>query len=284
MNSKKKIPMRRVYAFLSHAVMLVVAFGALFPLWIMVMGSFKNTPELLLNSVGLPKSFLPTNYISLLEYNSGTIVRTYFNAIMIAVCYTAIALVLSSMAGYAFAKFQFKGKNVLFMVFLLTMMVPQELLVTPLYLIYSKIGWLNTYRVQIVTGIANVFAMFMFRKNMETIPDALLESAKLDGANEFRIFTGIVVPVSRPVFGALTILVFLSKWNEYLLPKMLVSKTEKLPIMVILPSLSVGDNMYALPWELVLTGCTLVIIPLVIVFLIFQDQFLSSVTIGAVKG
>ncbi len=284
MNSKKKIPMRRVYAFLSHAVMLVVAFGALFPLWIMVMGSFKNTPELLLNSVGLPKSFLPTNYISLLEYNSGTIVRTYFNAIMIAVCYTAIALVLSSMAGYAFAKFQFKGKNVLFMIFLLTMMVPQELLVTPLYLIYSKIGWLNTYRVQIVTGIANVFAMFMFRKNMETIPDALLESAKLDGANEFRIFTGIVVPVSRPVFGALTILVFLSKWNEYLLPKMLVSKTEKLPIMVILPSLSVGDNMYALPWELVLTGCTLVIIPLVIVFLIFQDQFLSSVTIGAVKG
>ncbi len=284
MNSKKKIPMHTVYSFFSHAIMVVVAFFALFPLWIMVMGSFKTTPELLLNSVGLPKSFFPTNYISLLEYNSGTILRTYINAVMIAVCYTAIALVLSSMAGYAFAKFHFKGKNVLFMVFLLTMMVPQELLVTPLYLIYSKIGWLNTYRVQIITGIANVFAMFMFRKNMETIPDALLESAKLDGANEFQIFSRIVVPVSRPVFGALTILVFLSKWNEYLLPKMLVSKTEKLPIMVILPSLSVGDNMYALPWELVLTGCTLVILPLVIVFLIFQDQFLSSVTLGAVKG
>lgn len=284
MNSKKKIPMHTVYSFFSHAIMVVVAFFALFPLWIMVMGSFKTTPELLLNSVGLPKSFFPTNYISLLEYNSGTILRTYINAVMIAVCYTAIALVLSSMAGYAFAKFHFKGKNVLFMVFLLTMMVPQELLVTPLYLIYSKIGWLNTYRVQIITGIANVFAMFMFRKNMETIPDALLESAKLDGANEFQIFSRIVVPVSRPVFGVLTILVFLSKWNEYLLPKMLVSKTEKLPIMVILPSLSVGDNMYALPWELVLTGCTLVILPLVIVFLIFQDQFLSSVTLGAVKG
>lgn len=284
MENKKTIPMRVVYSILAHGAMVVVSFFAIFPLYIMVMGSFKNTPELLLNSIGLPKSFAPTNYALLLNYNSGTILRTYFNAFFIASIYTLIALTFSSMAGYAFAKFNFKGKFALFMMFLLTMMVPQELLITPLYLIYSKVGWLNTYRVQIVTGIANVFAMFMFRKNMETIPDSLLESAKLDGATEWGIFRKIVVPVSRPVFGALTILVFLSKWNEFLIPKMLVSKTEKLPIMVIMPSLSVGDNMYALPWELVLTGCTLVIIPIVIIFLIFQDQFLASVTVGAIKG
>lgn len=284
MENKKTIPMRVVYSILAHGAMVVVSFFAIFPLYIMVMGSFKNTPELLLNSIGLPKSFAPTNYALLLNYNSGTILRTYFNAFFIASIYTLIALTFSSMAGYAFAKFYFKGKFALFMMFLLTMMVPQELLITPLYLIYTKVGWLNTYRVQIVTGIANVFAMFMFRKNMETIPDSLLESAKLDGATEWGIFRKIVVPVSRPVFGALTILVFLSKWNEFLIPKMLVSKTEKLPIMVILPSLSVGDNMYALPWELVLTGCTLVIIPIVIIFLIFQDQFLASVTVGAIKG
>lgn len=284
MKSRKHLPARIAYAIGAHAVMIIVAFFSLLPIYIMVMGSFKDTPELLQNSVGLPKDFKFDNYVQLLSYNSGTILRCYGNAIFISVVYTAVALALASMAGYAFAKFSFKGKHGLFLMFLLTMMVPMELLVTPLYLIYSKIGLLNTYRVQIITGIANVFAMFMFRKNMETIPDSLIESACLDGASELRIYTSIICPVSKPVFGALTILVFLSKWNEYLLPKILVSKTEVLPIMVVLPSLSVGDNMYELPWELTLTGCTLVIIPLIIVFLIFQNQFLASVTIGAVKG
>ena len=129
-----------------------------------------------------------------------------------------------------------------------------------------------------------MFAMFMFRKNMETIPDALIESARIEGANQWTIFTKIITPVSKPVYGALAILVFLSKWNEYLLPKMFISKTELLPIMVILPKLSVGDNLYAVPWELVLTGCTIVTVPLLIIFLLFQDKFLASVTRGAVKG
>ena len=284
MMKKNSIPMHRVYAILCHLVVIIACFFALVPIYIMVMGSFKNTPELLLNSVGLPKSFAPTNYIGLWNYNSGTILRTYLNSLFIGIVYTVLALIFASMAGYAFAKFNFKGKNILFMMFLLTMMVPQELNLTPLYLIYSKIGWLNTYRVQIVTGIANTFSMFMFRKNMETIPDSLIESAKLDGANQWQIFRKIVIPVSEPVIGALAILVFLGKWNEFLLPKMLVSKVEKLPIMVILPSLSVGDNAYNVPWELILTGCTIVIIPVIIIFLIFQDKFLASVTVGAVKG
>lgn len=107
---------------------------------------------------------------------------------------------------------------------------------------------------------------------------------RLRGRATLRFLQKIIVPVSKPVFGALAILVYLSKWNEFLLPKMFISKTELLPIMVILPTLSVGDNLYAVPWELVLTGCTLVIIPLVIIFLMFQDKFLASVTIGAVKG
>lgn len=275
---------RLFYNIFCHGIMLLMAFISLFPIYIMVMGSFKSSSELLLNSVGLPRSFDPVNYVKLWNYNSGTILRTYLNSLFVGGVYTVIAIVFASMAGYAFAKYKFRGKEVLFVMFLLTMMVPQELNLTPLYLIYSRLGLLNTYTVQIITGIANVFAMFMCRKNMETIPDSLIESAKIEGAGHFKIFTKIIVPVSKPVFGALAILVYLSKWNEFLLPKMFISKTELLPIMVILPTLSVGDNLYAVPWELVLTGCTLVIIPLVIIFLMFQDKFLASVTIGAVKG
>ena len=271
-------------AVLTHGILLIWAFICLFPVYIMVMGSFKSSTELLHNSVGLPQTWSLANYISLWSYNSGTIMRTYLNSLFVSTVYTLIAIILAAMAGYAFAKFVFPGKNVLFVMFLMTMMIPQELNLTPLYLMYSKIGWLNTYRVQIVTGIANVFAMFMFRKNMETIPDALIESARIEGANQWTIFTKIITPVSKPVYGALAILVFLSKWNEYLLQKMFISKTELIPIMVILPKLSVGDNLYAVPWELVLTGCTIVTVPLLIIFLLFQDKFLASVTLGAVKG
>ncbi len=272
------------YNVFCHGIIIIAGLICLFPVYIMVMGSFKSSSELLLNSVGLPQSFAFTNYIRLWNYNSGTILRTYLNAIFVGGVYTFLAIIFASMAGFAFAKYNFKGKNILFFMFLMTMMVPQELNLTPLYLIYSKAGLLNTYKVQIITGIANVFAMFMFRKNMETIPDELLEAARVEGANDFILFTKIMVPVSKPVFGALSILVFLSKWNEFLLPKMFISKTELLPIMVVLPTLSVGDNLYAVPWELVLTGCTLVTIPLIIIFLMFQDKFLASVTIGAVKG
>lgn len=281
---KKREKAAKPVKIISHLLLLAYSFVCLFPVYIMVMGSFKSSSELLHNSVGLPESFNLTNYASLWNYNSGTILRTYLNSLFISTTYTIIAIVFASMAGYAFAKFKFKGKNLLFVLFLMTMMVPMELNLTPLYLIYSKLNWLNTYRVQVVTGIANVFAMFMFRKNMETIPDALIEAAKMEGAGQWKIFTKIIVPVSKPVFGALAILVFLSKWNEFLLPKMFISKTELLPIMVVLPTLSVGDNLYAVPWELVLTGCTIVTIPLIIIFLLFQDKFLASVTLGAVKG
>ena len=274
---------RKMTTFLTYLALVLGSIIMIFPFAWMILTSSKTIPE----SLAIPPSIFPKELI--LDNFRDAIaslpfLNLYWNTALMIFFRVVCAIVFSSMAGYAFAKYKFRGKEVLFVMFLLTMMVPQELNLTPLYLIYSRLGLLNTYTVQIITGIANVFAMFMFRKNMETIPDSLIESAKIEGAGHFKIFTKIIVPVSKPVFGALAILVYLSKWNEFLLPKMFISKTELLPIMVILPTLSVGDNLYAVPWELVLTGCTLVIIPLVIIFLMFQDKFLASVTIGAVKG
>ena len=137
---------------------------------------------------------------------------------------------------------------------------------------------------QIIPGAANVFAMFLMRQYMMSIPDSLIEAARIDGAGEWRIFSKIVLPISSPSIGALAILQFLSKWNELLYPKMMLTKQKLMPIMVILPTLNETDSARSVPWELVLSGCTLVTIPLIIVFLMFQDKFLSSVTLGAVKG
>ena len=123
-----------------------------------------------------------------------------------AASYTALSCLLASMAGYAFAKFKFRGRNVLFLMLLITMMIPAELNITPLYLIFSKMKWLNTYRVQIIPGAANVFAMFLMRQYMMSIPDSLIEAARIDGAGEWKIFSKIVLPISSPSIGALAIL------------------------------------------------------------------------------
>ena len=256
-----------------------------FPLVFAINNALKPLDELFMFP---PKVFAqnPTldNFLRLLNFNSGLIVRTFANSIFVASCYTALTCLLASMAGYAFAKFQFRGRNILFLMLLITMMIPAELNITPLYLIFSKMGWLNTYRVQIIPGAANVFAMFLMRQYMTSIPDSLLEASRIDGAGEWSIFSKVVLPISSPSIGALAILQFLSKWNELLYPKIMLTRQELMPIMVILPTLNETDSARSVPWELVLSGCTLVTIPLIIVFLLFQDKFLSSVTLGAVKG
>ncbi len=278
---KKKIKFSSV---MLHMSIILAVFFVMYPIFVMVAGSFKTAQELNYNVAGIPKIFTLENYTRLLNYNSGIIVRTYLNSIFVATCYTLLTLTVTSLAGFAFAKYRFKGKNFLFILLLITMMVPMELNMTPLYLIFSKMKWLNTYLVQIIPGVANVFALFMMRQHMYSIPDVLLDAGRIDGAGELRIFWNIVLPVSKPALGALAILQFLSKWNDFLYPKIMITKAELMPIMVILPTLNEVDSARSVPWELVLSGCTMVTIPLIIVFLMFQDKFLSSVTLGAVKG
>lgn len=275
---------RKTKMVLINGLVLMACFLAVFPVFIMMAGSLKTSQELYTNAAGLPINATLENFKRLLSFNSGLIVRTFGNSIFVAACYTALCCLLASMAGYAFAKFRFRGRNILFMMLLITMMIPAELNITPLYLIFSKMKWLNTYRVQIIPGAANVFAMFLMRQYMMSIPDSLLEAARIDGAGEWRIFTKIVLPISSPSIGALAILQFLSKWNDLLYPRIMLTKQQLMPIMVILPTLNETDSARSVPWELVLSGCTLVTIPLIIVFLLFQDKFLSSVTLGAVKG
>lgn len=274
----------RLEAIAVNGFIILACLIAIYPVFIMVVGAFKSSQELSRNAAGFPLEATLDNFKRLVNYNSGLIVRTFANSIFVAATYTVLCCILASMAAYAFAKFKFRGRNVIFLFLLVTMMIPAELNITPLYLIFSKIGWLNTYKVQIIPGAANVFALFLMRQSMMSIPDSLIEAARIDGAGEFRIFRKIILPVSAPSIGALAILQFLSKWNELLYPKIMLTKEKLMPIMVILPTLNETDSARSVPWELVLAGCTMVTVPLIIVFLLFQDKFLSSVTMGAVKG
>lgn len=270
---------RALFLFILIAASLIV----LFPVFIMLIDSCKTGSELAKNSWGIPKNWTFANYADLVKYNSGTLVRSYFNSIFVATTHTALALLFSTLAAFAFAKFDFKGKNLIFVILLATMMVPSEITMPGIFLMFSKLKAMNTYSIQIFPGIASVFCMYMLRENIATIPDSLLESAELEGASTLQVFWKIIVPLARPAIGAMAILTFLGKWNDYLWPKMLLTKTEVMPIMTMLPTLSVDQSVYIVPWELMLAGCTLVSIPLIVVFLIFQDQFMSGITMGAVK-
>ena len=154
---------------------------------------------------------------------------------------------------------------------------------TPLFIMFSKLHWLNSYQVQILPGIANVLAMYMYKQYMEGLPDSVMESAYLDGAGNWTVYRRIIMPMVKPATSALAIIMFLGKWNDYLMPRTMITKQEFMPIMVILPTLSDTGTSYVIPWELIFAGCVLITIPLLIVFFIFQDKFMSSVVMGAVK-
>lgn len=266
-----------------NVLLIVVVIFSVYPLCIMLLGSLKTAAELSANPAGLPHVPTLDNYWRLLNYNSNTMVRSFLNSVFVSTAHTFLTIFISAMAAFAFAKYRFKGKNVIFVALLATMMVPGELSIPPLYIMFSRIGWLNSYSVQIFPGIASVFAMFMLRQYMLSIPDPLIEAAKMDGAKHWRIFTSIILPVSSPVIGALSILTFLHKWNDFLWPLIMINKPKFMPIMVILPTLNEKDSVWSIPWELIMAGCVVVTLPLILVFLRYQDKFMSSVTIGAVK-
>ena len=265
------------------AVLVFVSVFMLAPILLMLINSFKSSEELSGNSWGLPNIWTFENYTSLVGFNSGVMVRTFFNSVFVSVAYTGMTLLVSSLAAYVFSKLKFKGSDIIFVILLATMMIPREITMPAIYLMFSRVGMLNTYIVQILPGIANVFCLFMLRQYMSSLPDSMLEAAMLDGAGRMKTFWKVVLPLSKPALGAMAVLIFLEKWNDYLWPSMLLTKTDVMPIMVILPTLNVGNSLYAIPWTLIMTGCTIVTLPLIIVFLIFQEQFMSSVTIGAIK-
>lgn len=266
-----------------HTLLLIGVVLSLFPIIIMIFGAFKTAAELSSNPAGFPQAPTLENFMMVFTHNDGLIFRSFLNSLFVSITNTLLTLVISAVAAYAFEKCKFKGRKVLFGLLLATMMVPVELTIPSLYVVFSKIHWINTYSVQIFPSIANVFALFMMRQYMRSIPDAMLEAARIDGAGHWRIFGRIVMPTISPVLSALGILIFLNRWNEYLWPSLMVSNERLQPLMVILPRLSKGTNVLSIPWELVLAGCAVASVPIFIIFFFFQEKFMSSAVMGAVK-
>ena len=253
-----------------------------YPMVQMTLDSFKSNTEIISNPAGPPQDWTLSSYADVLS-PARSLVRNLINSIIIAGTSTVLAVTFCAAAAFAFAKLQFPGRKMLFGLLLITMMVPPEVVVPGQFILFARMGAINTLAAQILPEMTPVLGLFLIRQYMATIPDEILDAARMDGAGPWSLFFRIVLPVSSPVLSAYAILHFLHVWNAYLWPTLVATKDSAKPIMVALPEL-VDPVIGFLPiYGTIMAGCVLATLPLAIVFFMFQNKFMSSVTIGAVK-
>ena len=279
-DSRRTQPRHLAAKALTYAFLGVFTLVSLFPFYLMFVSSTLETGEILSAS---PRMFfgsnLAANWAHLGEkINTG---RVLFNSLLIACVYTGLTLFLDSLAGYALAKFRFRGRGVMFGIIILTLMIPNQVLLVPLFTMMNKLGWQNTYWAVILPSLANAFGIFLMRQNMLNFPDAVIESARIDGCGELRIFLQIVLPSMKPALGALGIYNFISQWGNFMWPLIILGTKDMYTFPVALASLS---GLQRTDYGMVMLGSTLATIPIMVMFLVFQKQFVSGVMGGSVKG
>lgn len=268
-----------------NVLLLGTAALAIYPYVVMLAGGFKTAGELTTNPGGIPAHPTVRNFRQLFSGSTGsTMWRALLNSVIVTVPFTALSVVLCAMAGYAFAKYRFHGRNMIFGLMIASMLVPVEVNIPTLYIMFARIHWLDSYQVQIIPGTASVLGMFMVRQYMRGLPDEVLEAARVDGAGHWRIFWRIAMPMSAPVLGAVAVLTFVLKWSDYLWPLIMVNSPKYQPIMVALPALSTSASGFVVNYELLLAGSLVITLPLLIVFLRFQDALMTGTAAGAVRG
>ena len=221
---------------------------------------------------------LTTNYRklwSLVPFN-----QYFLNSVFIATASTLLTLFFCSLGGYAFAKYQFKGKRILFGILLASMMIPFQVLLVPLFGLMYNIGWLNSYKAIIIPFSVGAFGVFLMRQFIISIPSELIDAARIDGCSEFGIYYRIILPIIKPALGALTIYSFLGSWNGYLWPLIVLRDEQKYTLPIGLANL-IGT--YRQEYGMLMAGTFLSLLPIVILFLAMQREFVQGITLGSVK-
>jgi multiple sugar transport system permease protein len=207
--------------------------------------------------------------------------RHIINSIFLSAASTVISLFFSSLAGYALAKYRFKGRGLIMTFMLASMTIPGVSLLAPSYELIYQLGFLDTYAAILVPGAISVFGIFLFRQATMQVPDELIEAGRIDGCGEFAIYLRLVMPLVRPMSGAFCLVTFLGHWNSFLGPSIVLQTQSKLPLTVVLNQY-VG--LYQQQYGVFLAGTLLAIIPPALLFLFLQREFISGLSSGAVKG
>ena len=264
----------------TYVFLIIAAFISLFPFYFMFV-SATNTNAYILSAT--PKLFFGTNLLAnLANLNKRLdLGRILLNSCILTFTYTGLAMLLHSMSGYAFAKYEFKGKNLIFGIIMITMMIPGQVMYVPLFTLMNNIGWANTYQAVILPGLAGAFGMFLMRQNMLAFPTSLIEAARIDGYGEFSIFMKVVMPSMKPALGAMGIYMFMSMWNSFMWPLIILGTKSMYNFPV---ALSMLDGVaWRKDYGVIMLATVFAVLPILIVFLVFQKQFVAGVMGGAVK-
>lgn len=266
---------------LLYLILAMFTLSTVLPFYWLFVGSTNTTADI----SRFPPPLLPgSHFIENMQnvFANVDFIRALMNSIFVSTVITISVLFFCSLAGFAFAKLQFKGKNYLFIFVLATMMVPIQLGLIPQYMIISKLGWINSLNAIIVPAMVNAFGVFWMRQYIESaIPDELIAAARIDGCSIFRTYRSIVLPVVKPGLATLGIVTFMTVWNDYLWPLVVLKDDSVHTIQLALRILN-GDA-YGSDYGMVLNGTFLATLPLLIVFFIFSKQIIAGLTEGAVK-
>lgn len=263
-----------------HLVMIAGAFLTLLPFLWMLGASFMTAGE----ASTFPPRFIPRHFTLanyLLLFKRLKIANFFMNSLILSVSVSLVSLFVNSLAGYAFAKYYFRGKRIVFTVLLSSMIIPGQVTMLPVFLLLNKMGLLNTYFGIIIPGMASIFGIFLIRQYLQGIPDSLMEAARIDGAGEFHIYWRIIMPLAAPVLVTLALFTFMGTWNDFLWPLIVMSREEMYTLPVALANL-VGEH--AQDPELMMAGSVITILPVMVVFMVLQKYYIQGILIGGVKG
>lgn len=208
--------------------------------------------------------------------------RWYFNSLFVAITTVALGLFLDSLAAFGFAKFEFPFKRTLFAVLIATLMIPYPVTLVPTFFLFAKLGLYNTYLALIIPGVVSAFGIFLVRQYMETIPDDMLQAARVDGAGDFQVYWKVVLPAARPVLAALAVFRFIFQWNTYLYPLVLTNKDSMKTVQL---GIATMEDMHGtVDYGLQMAGSAMAVLPILVVYMFMQKHFIAGITMGSSKG
>lgn len=279
-NARNTRKLDRPIRITSFVCLLLFAIIFLIPLVWTFFSSFKVDMEV--NQAGgfliLPKTWTLGNYIEILTPGNKQlpVYNWFFNSFIVSGSHTILAVTIFTMSAYAYAKLQFKGKNVIFLTMLFMSTFPQIANIIPLYKLMLTLGWLNTPLALIVPGLSGVMNIFLIRQFLYGIPNSILESARIDGASEFSVFTKFVIPMSRPILIVVGLFTFTANWNDFLWPSVAINNIDRLTLT---PGLQLAKGVYTIQIGRLSAMTMIAIIPMIILYLFTQKYFVNGISL-----
>ncbi len=275
---------RLIASVFSTLLMGIFALCALMPFFFLLISSFKPGQEMIRNGLQFKfdfQNYRLINYTLLYTERNGLYLRWYLNSFTILAIQVVSGLFFSSMVGYSLSKYSFKGRNLLFILVLVVMMIPIEILILPLYKQMDTFNLINNYFGVVLPFMVPATGIFFFRQYTMGLPSELMESGRLDGCTEYGIYFKIMMPLMLPAFGAMTILLAMGSWNAMVWPMIVLRTSEMQTLPIGLQSLLTpyGNN-----YDLLLSGAVMSVLPIMVIFLLNQKSFISGMTAGSVKG